>query len=127
MQCKTYSQKVILSNKDTLIGYTLNQNNFLIKIYYKYKEYKELDSLCETQVGKLSQVIHNDSIIQNDFTKLNKNNGELLLIKDGQISQLNTINKEQVKTIRRQKLYKWAVFAGGILTTGFVTYLFIIK
>lgn len=99
----------------------------MIKIYYKYKEYKELDSLCELQVGKLSQVIYNDSIIQQDFLKLNKNNLELLTIKVGEISQLNLINKEQVKTIRRQKFYKWVVLAGGIITTGFATYLFITK
>lgn len=134
IQCDLYSQKIISNKSDTLIGYTLVQNDFIIKGLKQWKYYKIADSICEKQnqnnveiIKKQQLIIKNDSIDKSDFKKIIKNNNEFLLIKDNKITQLTEALSTAKQDIKFQKVYKWtAIIVGGIVTT-YVTYKYITK
>ena len=132
--CETFSQKIISNKKDTLIGYTLKQNDFIIKELRQGKYYKQINSICENEnVNNLKLINYQNIIIKTDsvdkigYKSVIKNYEENLFLKDAEILYLNeTLNTVNTK-LKFQKVYKWTAIIIGTIATTFVTYKYFIK
>jgi hypothetical protein len=132
--CKVFSQKIISNKKDTLIGYTLKQNDFIIKELRQGKYYKQISLVCESEnVNNLRIIQYQNIIIKTDsldklsYKSIIKNNDENLFLKDAEILYLNeTLNTVNTK-LKFQKVYKWTAIIIGTITTTFITYKYLIK
>jgi hypothetical protein len=134
IQCTVFSQKIISNKKDTLIGYTLTQNDFIIKELRQGKYYKQTSIICESQnlnnieiIKFKNLVIKTDSLDKLDLKKIIKNKDEFLFLKDNELiylkETLNTVNTK----LKFQKVYKWTAIIIGSIITGLIEYKYLIK
>jgi|688.fasta_scaffold366747_1 hypothetical protein len=132
--CKAFSQKIISNKKDTLIGYTLIQNDFIIKGLKEWKYYKKANEICDQQnfnnieiIKSKNFVIKNDSLNLLDFKKVIKNKDEIIYLKDAEIGAITTeLNTTNTK-LKFQKFYKWTAIIIGSAVTSYITYKYITK
>lgn len=117
---KAFSQKAILSEKDTVICFTVPQSKFLLKKYYQAEELLILDSICEAQLVNFKGVSSsNERIIKNQSLLL-KNKDEELRLKELEMGGLNELISDKDKEINKQKLYKWVAIVSGILLSSYL-------
>lgn len=134
IQCTVFSQKIISNKKDTLIGYTLTQNDFIIKELRQGKYYKQTSIICESQnlnnieiIKFKNLVIKTDSLDKLDLKKIIKNKDEFLFLKDNELIYLKeTLNTTNTK-LKFQKVYKWTAIIIGSIITGLIEYKYLIK
>lgn len=130
IQCVAFSQKVVLNKTgDTLIGYTLSQNDFIIKELRDLKYYKILGSINQKihfndsiAIHDQRLVIKNDSLDNVDFKSIIRNDGDKFTLKDNECAQLKQSLKVANKTIMHQKIYKWCAIIIGAGVNAYVTY-----
>jgi hypothetical protein len=134
IQCTVFSQKIISNKKDTLIGYTLTQNDFIIKELRQGKYYKQISTICESEnlnnielIKFKNLVIKSDSLDKLDLKSIIKNKDEFLFLKDAEILYLNEILNTVNTKLKFQKVYKWTAIIIGTITTTFMTYKYLIK
>lgn len=132
--CVSFSQKTVLINKDTLIGYTLKQNDFIFKSIKQLGLYKLSDSLAKQEITNLKKIVFNqttqlknDSLNEIDFRKTIKNEEEKFSLKEMEAKQLQNSLNQANKDINKQKVYKWvAIIAGGAIS-GYLGYKYVTK
>ena len=131
IQCKLYSQKLVFNGKDTLIGYTLKQNDFLIKSLKQLKYYRISDSICDLQqtnnsliINNLKTIIHEDSININSYKSIIKNDSISNVIEKQQLN--NKISLTSKELIREKRLNKIILF-GNLAIDAFLIYVYIKK
>jgi hypothetical protein len=134
IQCTVFSQKIISNKKDTLIGYTLTQNDFIIKELRQCKYYKQISIICESEnlnnielIKFKNLVIKSDSLDKLDLKSIIKNKDEFLFLKDAEILYLNETLNTVNTNLKFQKVYKWTAIIIGTITTTFMTYKYLIK
>ena len=134
IQCEVYSQKIISNNKDTLIGYTLTQNDFIIKGLKQLKYYKIADSICEKQysnslivIKNKNAIIKNDSLDKYDYKTILENKDKAFELKKYEFELLNKSIKQLNREVKLQKLYKCTFIAIGCLASGYLGFKYITK
>jgi hypothetical protein len=133
-RCEAYSQKIISNNKDTLIGYTLTQNDFIIKGLRQLKYYKIADSICAKQysnslliIKNKNAIIKNDSLDKADFKAILVNKDKEFGLKQDECDFLNKSITRLNRDVKLQKLYKWTFIVIGVAANGYLGYKYITK
>lgn len=120
MSIKAFSQKAILSDKDTIICFTIPQSKYLLKKYYQAEELLILDSICEAQLSSFKAISNsNERIIKNQSLVL-KNKDEEVRLKELEIGGLNELISDKDKEINKQKTYKWIAIVSGLLFSSYL-------
>ena len=127
MSSTLFSQKAVFIDGDTSICFTVPKSKFLLKQVYTVAEKDTLLKITETQLQICIQekVIYEQQVqayqqIINSQLLINKNISAVLSQKDEDIKNLNTkVSKQKAKT--------WFAIIGGVVTTVFISYLYIIK
>ncbi len=103
----SYSQTMVLNSKgDTLIGFTIPQSKFILKLPAKIKEQSGLLDICKQQSEYKDSVIIADSIIISAQATTIKNNAQQKDITAAMCqNDKNTLKSE----IIRQKRQKWLI------------------
>jgi hypothetical protein len=122
-----FSQKTVFIDGDTSICFSIPKSKFLLKQVYTVTEKDTLLKITETQLqvciqGKLiyEQQVQAYQQIINTQLLINKNISAVLSQKDENIKTLNTqLSKQKAKT--------WISILGGVVTTVFISYLYIQK
>lgn len=100
----SYSQTLILNRGDSLIGFTIPQAKFILKLPPKIKEQTALLKVCEKQKLYQDSIRRADSIIIKSQAKTIENKDEAIVIKD----MLCEAEKEGLNSeINRQRRQKW--------------------
>jgi hypothetical protein len=133
-RCEAYSQKIISNNKDTLIGYTLTQNDFIIKGLRQLKYYKIADSICEKQysnsllvIKNQIKTIKNDSSNLADYKAIALNKDRAFDEKQKECDLLNKTIKGLNREVEIQKAYKWVFIGLGVVGTGYMGFKYLMK
>lgn len=123
-----FSQVIVLSNNnDTTICFELAKSRFLLKSYYKAAETAKLYEICQEQKAFKDSILVQKKIIIDDYSRIMKNQKEMISLKDKEIVLLNIALLNEKRATRRQKLYKWiAIGAGGALS-GYLGFKYITK
>lgn len=121
------SQKTVLIDGDTSICFSVTQAKFLLKQVYSVAEKDTLLKITENQLKicveekiiyeqqlqQFQQYIYNQKQITSNIIAVSTQ-------KDEQIKAVN-------KSLKTQKLKTWFSIVGGVVSTAFVSYLYIIK
>lgn len=119
---KAFSQKATLSEKDTVICFTIPQSKYLLKKYYQAEELLILDSICEAQLSVFKDISSsNERVIKNQSLVL-KNKDEEVRLKELEIGGLNELINDKEKEIATQKLYKWIAITSTIIVTCLIAF-----
>jgi len=119
---KAFSQKAILSDKDTIICFTIPQSKFLLKKYYQAEELLILDSICEAQLVNFKAVSNsNERIIKSQYLMI-QNKEEELRLKELEIGGLNELISDKEKEIATQKTYKWIAITTTIIISCLIVF-----
>lgn len=127
MSLTLFSQKAVFIDGDTLICFTVSKSKFLLKQVYTVAEKDTLLKITENQLKicieekiiyeqqlqEFQQYIYNQQQITSNIVAVSTQ-------KDEQIKAVN-------KSLRTQKVKTWFSIASGIVSTAFVSYLYIIK
>jgi len=120
MSIKAFSQKATLSEKDTVICFTIPQSKYLLKKYYQSEELLILDSICEAQLRGFKAIsTSNERIITNQSLVL-KNKDEEVRLRELEIGGLNELINDKEKEINKQKTYKWIAIASGLFFSSYL-------
>jgi hypothetical protein len=122
-----YSQKPVLIDGDTTICFSVPQAKFLLKQVYLVAEKDTLLKLTETQlkVSNEKSTIYQQQIqayqeVINKQSEITQNSIAISTQKDEEIKILK-------KEIAKQKVKTWACILGGVVSTAFVSYLYLSK
>ena len=122
-----FSQKSVLIDGDTTICFSIPQSKFLLKQVYLVSEKDTLLKLTEIElkVTKEKTLIYQQQIkafedIMYSQKEINQNVFAINKQKDAEIKILN-------KELAKQKVKTWASIVGGVVSTAFVSYLYIKK
>ena len=124
---KSFSQKTILDNSDTLICFSVPQSKFMLKEYYRAISNDSLLKVSERQIISYKKIIEADKLI---FDKYDEEVANYMLIINNQQVQMQDLSyqiREHKKTIKKEKLKKQLAIGCGVLATGIMTYLWIVK
>ena len=127
MSSTLFSQKAVFIDGDTSICFTVSKSKFLLKQVYTVAEKDTLLKITENQfkicieekiiyeqqLQEFQQYIYNQQQITSNIVAVSTQ-------KDEQIKAVN-------KSLRTQKVKTWFSIASGIVSTAFVSYLYIIK
>ena len=126
MNLSAFSQQII-SNKDTLVCFTIPQAKFLLKKYYDAEKFKALDSVSEKQSSIKDSVIKSMNVRLLEKDSIIADDSSYILIQNKNIKSLNiSLYKQQVAT-EKQIVYKWAAIVIGGLISAFEGYMAFIK
>jgi len=120
MSLKTFSQTLVLNNKDTTICFSVSQAKYLLKEHYNLQECQTLLGICESQKTLLDSVIANQKLNANGLKSVILNQKTLISYKDDEITLLNDKIAYEQKKVRKQKIYKWLGIVGGVVGTTLV-------
>ena len=127
MSLTLFSQKPLLIDGDTSLCFSIPQSKYLLKQVYLVKEKDTLLKLTEIElkVCKEKSLIYQQQIkafedIIYSQKVINQNNNAINKQKDDEIKILN-------KELAKQKVKTWASILGGVVSTAFVSYLYIKK
>lgn len=124
---KIYSQKLIVENKDTLLCFEINQGKYILKQLYSLKECEEIRNVCEQQVFKYDSLYNEAEKAKKVVMSLYRNCDDQIFMKEIKIKALEkSLNQEYEKTSNEKRNKKTAIIL-GILSTSFMTYLWITK
>jgi len=122
-----YSQKTVLIDGDTTICFSIPQAKFLLKQVYLVAEKDTLLKITETEL----KVSNEKSTIYQQQIKAYQE----VINKQSEITQnsiaINTQKDEEIKILKKdiakQKVKTWYCILGGVVSTAFVSYLYISK
>lgn len=127
MSLTLFSQKPVLIDGDTSLCFSIPKSKFLLKQVYLVAEKDTLLKLTEIElkVSKEKNAIYQQQIkafedIIYSQKEINQNNLAINKQKDEEIKILN-------KELAKQKVKTWASILGGVVSTAFVSYLYIKK
>jgi hypothetical protein len=122
-----YSQKTVLIDGDTTICFSIPQSKFLLKQVYLVAEKDTLLKITETElrVSKEKSTIYEQQIqayqqVVNNQKQITENYIAIQHQKEEEIKILK-------KDLAKQKVKTWGCILGGIVSTAFVSYLYISK
>jgi hypothetical protein len=122
-----FSQKTTLIDGDTSICFTVPRAKFLLKQIYLVSEKDTLLKITENQLKICTQekIIYEQQLSEyekyiNNQKEINSNVTAVSTQKDEQIKALN-------KNFKTQKLKTWGSIFVGVVSTAFVSYLWISK
>ncbi len=120
----SFSQKVVIDKKDTMICFTSTQSKFLLKQVTKLEFIEQQDSLNQLVILEQAQIIQNQTTVIETKDNIISNNNEINLIRDQQLAVKESELDESRKDFRKQKRQKnLALIGGGILGTVLTTLL----
>jgi hypothetical protein len=114
-----FSQKLILSEGDTLIGFSLRKSRYLLNQTYRVKELDTLLKVAQAQLANEKRIILNDSLNMVDCGKQRRNDQELLYMQKVEIGGLKKEVKAEHRKCRWQVVQKWTAVGVAIAVTGF--------
>ena len=127
MSLTLFSQKTTLIDGDTSICFTVPRAKFLLKQIYLVSEKDTLLKITENQLKICTQekIIYEQQLSEyekyiNNQKEINSNITAVSTQKDEQIKALN-------KNFKTQKLKTWGSIFVGVVSTAFVSYLWISK
>jgi len=122
-----FSQKTVLSNGDTTICFSIPQAKFLLKQVYLVAEKDTLLNITETElkISNEKSTIYQQQIqaykeVINKQIEITQNSIAISNQKDEEIKILK-------KQVAKQKVKTWFAILGGVVSTAFVSYLYISK
>lgn len=107
---------------DTIIGYTPAQNNWLLIQLDKLNEVRSLDSICEAQLKAYKKAESESDSIEVSLKLKERNYSELLALKQHEVDQAKQAEKEALKSVKRQKIYKWLAIGSTVLIGSLAVY-----
>lgn len=122
-----YSQKAVSVEGDTLVCFSVPQSKYILKQFYLVAEKDTLLSISETQfrVCESQKILYQEQI--KAYEQIISRNTEI-------VNNLNVISeqkditiKELQKQIRKQKIRTAISIGCGVVTTAFVSYLWVTK
>ena len=124
---KTFSQKIILENKDTLLCFEVNQGKYILKQLYSLEECQKMRNLCEQQIFKYDSLYNEAEKAKKVIMSLYRNCDDQILMKDLKIKGLEkALNQEYEKT-SIEKRNKITAVVCGVLSTSLMGYLYLTK
>jgi hypothetical protein len=127
MSSPSFSQKVILDDKDTLIAFSVPQSKYLLKEVYRAIMLDSLLKLSDEQLTLSRSIILADKLAMDKYEEVIENNAFSLRIRDAQIREKDKTIVGQKREIVRQKRQKIIGIICGSVTTVFMGYLWISK
>lgn len=120
------SGQVLVSGKDTVSCYTNKELKVITKAVLKGKECDTLKSICEKQLDYCDSIIEVNKKVKQDLTKLNEVCEDKFDLQEYKIKSLEIAIEQERKNVRKQKVFKYISIGVGAITTGFMTYLWVV-
>lgn len=127
MSSPSFSQKVILDDKDTLIAFSVPQSKYLLKEVYRAIMLDSLLKLSDEQLTLSRSIIEADKLAMEKYEEVVENSSLSIRIRDAQIREKDKTIVGQKREIVRQKRQKIIGIICGSVTTVFMGYLWISK
>lgn len=125
---KTYSQKAIVTETgDTSICFSVEQSKFILKKINSGKLCDTLLSVCENQLRLSDSVSKSNEKIISILNQKFETEKQLTDLCNSKIDVLEWQIENYKKDIKKQKSQKIAGILAGIVTTSFMTYMYIKK
>jgi hypothetical protein len=125
---KAYSQRAIIDDKkDTSIAFTINQSKFLLKKINNLDLCDSLLKISETQIKQYDSISVSKDIQISLLKKYIANEKEINELCNSKIIILESEINNQMKLVKKQKMYKVVGILAGVVSTSFMTYLYIKK
>jgi hypothetical protein len=127
MSSPSYSQKVMLDGKDTLIAFSVPQSKYLLKEVYRAIMLDSLLKLSDEQLTLSRSIIVADKLAMEKYEEVIENNAGALRIREVQIKEKDKTIRSLNAEVKRQKRQKVIGIICGSVTTVFMGYLWISK
>ena len=123
----TIYPKVIVYDKDTVILFSIDQAKKLAENNEDRKECFENNEILKQEIQQKDIIISQEQGKVKNYDKIVKDHNDIVKAKDD-LQKLCKEEKEILSDeVNKKNRHKWYAIIGGSITTGFMTYLWIIK
>ena len=126
-QKTTIYPKVIVYDKDTVILFSIEQGKKLAELNEDRKECFENNEILKLEIKQKDIIITEEKSKVVNYDKIVGNYNEILKAKKDIQELCNSEKQILTDEISKRNKHKWFAIIGGSITTGFMTYLWIIK